>query len=100
MGVLDYFQYNAGSTKATWHLVFRRNIYIGREPDYAAQEEAQRQRRNTFRRFQQGLCGQKVLFYTDTEQLTHQYERLGAGSFHTLPIPVRWPDADRMATRG
>ena len=88
LGLLAMFQTNARTAKASWHLVFRRNAYQGRDPDYAAQEEDLRSLRNAFRRFQSQLCGQRVVFYTDTAQLTAQYNRLGVALFRTAPIPV------------
>lgn len=88
LGLLEFFRRHPESSKATWHLLFRRNIYQGRDPEYAAQDEGLRSLRNTFRYVQENLRGQKVIFYTDTEELTTQYNRLGVFEFHTLPIPV------------
>jgi len=89
LGLLEYFRRNReASRRPTWHLLFRRNIYQGRDPDYAAQDEGLRALRNTFRYLADNLDGQKVCFYTDTEELTAQYQRLGVFEFQTLPIPV------------
>lgn len=88
LGLLAMFKSNPNTAKATWHLLFRRNIYLGREPNYAAQDAAQASRKKAFRRFQSRLCGQRVFFYTDTEPLTAQYNRLGVALFRTAPIPV------------
>jgi hypothetical protein len=88
MGLLPLFRGDGDTAKATWHLIFRRNIYQGRDPDYASQDESLRSLRNVFRRFQSQLRGQRVYFYTDTEPLTSQYNRLSVASFRTLPIPV------------
>ena len=88
LGLVSLFAKNRDTAKATWHLVFRRNIYQGREPDYTAQEEALRPLRNAFRQFQAQLHGQRVHFYTDTDPLTFQYNRLGVASFSTVGIPV------------
>lgn len=88
LGLLGLFQSRPETRKATWHLIFRRNIYQNRDPEYAAQDESLRSLRNSFRRFQSHLHGQRVYFYTDTEALTTQYNRLGVAHFRTLPIPV------------
>lgn len=87
LGLLLYFQKEPRSTRAVWHLLFRRNIYNGRKDDYLSQDEGQRQRRNAFRHFKESLTGQEVYFWTDTEELTDQYNRLGVVPFRTLPIP-------------
>ncbi len=76
--------------RASWHLLFRRHIYEGREPDYPAQDEDQRARRNVFAQFAQLTQNRAVYFYTDTEALTAQYARLGV-PFHSLPIPHTHP---------
>ncbi|MCS7010655.1 MAG: hypothetical protein NZL98_04750 [Anaerolineales bacterium] len=88
LGLLNYFRRDPRSKLASWHLLFRRNIYSGRDPEYSTQDESLRPLRNAFRYFQQQLAGQDVHFYTDTKQLTAQYNRLGSVIFHTLPIPV------------
>lgn len=88
LGLLNYFRRDPRSKQATWHLLFRRNIYLGRDPEYSAQDESLRPLRNAFRYFREQLSGQSVHFYTDTEQLTTQYNRLGSFTFQTLPIPV------------
>ena len=96
IGLLEYFRRDPCSTRATWHLLFRRNIYAGREPDYPGQDEALRPLRRAFLLFQQGLSGQKVYFYTDTQELANQYNRLVGIPFGTVPIPhTRAPAASR-----
>lgn len=97
LGLLTLFRTNADTAKATWHLIFRRNIYQGREPDYANQDESLRPLRNAFRRFLEQLSDQRVHFYTDTEALTAQYDRLSATAFSTVPIPIA---ADYRASYG
>jgi glycosyltransferase involved in cell wall biosynthesis len=92
LGLLHYLKKDPSSTQATWHLLFRRNLYSGREPDYAAQDEALRPIRNAFFQFLENLPTHKVYFYTDTEELTAQYNRLlGVKRFKTLPIPHTYP---------
>lgn len=88
LGLLPLFQANRETANASWHLIFRRNIYHKRDPEYTSQDESLRCLRNSFRRFRSQLQGQQVHFYTDTEPLTIQYNRLGMASFHTVPIPV------------
>ncbi|MBI2824262.1 MAG: hypothetical protein HYX69_06210 [Planctomycetia bacterium] len=87
-GLGRFFRAHPHSRLASWHLVFRRNIYEGRDPEYRKQDEGQRPLRNTLRRFTSAVAGHVVRFHTDTEQLTDQYRRLGVVPFATLPIPV------------
>ena len=87
LGLLKYFHAEPNSILPTWHLLFRRNVYSGREPDYVGQDESLRPIGHAFQRFQNSLTGQKVYFYTDTDELTDQYIRLTGIPFGTLPIP-------------
>ncbi len=77
-----------GPDGASWHLLFRRNLYTGRDWQYAEQDEALRPYRNVFRRFLAAVPPGRTHFYTDTEPLTVQYNRLRVAIFKTLPIPV------------
>jgi len=88
IALLRYFRREPRSSLATWHLLFRRNIYAGREPDYPTQDEFLRPMRNAFRRFRDQCEDRRVYFYTDTDRLTDQYNRLGVVPFTSLPIPV------------
>ncbi|MDQ6862360.1 MAG: glycosyltransferase [Thermoproteota archaeon] len=90
-GFLEYFRKSSDSELATWHMLFRRNIYTGRDIHYWRQDEKLRSLRNALLHFIQNLEGQRVFFYTDTEELTIQYNRLGISSFETLPIPHTVP---------
>jgi hypothetical protein len=86
LGLADPVRRSPAGT--TWHLLFRRNLYSGRDWQYADQDEALRPYRNAFKRFQRSVPAGRVRFYTDTEPLTVQYNRLQVASFTTLPIPV------------
>ncbi|HUQ94584.1 MAG TPA: hypothetical protein VM120_23080 [Bryobacteraceae bacterium] len=70
-----------------WHLLFRRDIYPGRASAYGAEEWRVQGLRNSFLGSAPKLKGHDVRFYTDTDELTAQYNRLGVFSFRTLPIP-------------
>lgn len=73
---------------ASWRLLFRRNLYAGRPADYPSQDEWLRPVRNMFRELSDAASGCDLRCYTDTDELTAQWNRLGAMSFETLPIPV------------
>jgi hypothetical protein len=85
---------------ATWHFLFRRNIYTGRRPSYAAQEAGLEELRLVFERFQRSVLARRSFFYTDTEELTDQYDRLGIVRFQTLPVPHTYTASDRIPHAG
>lgn len=71
-----------------WHFLFRRNVFKGRELSYQAQIEEQFKTPQAFFAYKLNASNQLVNFYTDTNALTEQYNRLGAFKFTTLPIPL------------
>lgn len=92
MGLARCFRDSASETPA-WHLLFRREIYLGRQSSYALDSDLIRRiRRHLLRRTLLHILARfprhRVHLYTDTERLTDQYDRLGAAKFSTLPIPV------------
>lgn len=88
VGLGRCLQDHAGSAGPTWHLLFRRNIYTGREADYPAQDAGLRGLRNRLAAFCDMLPSHRVYFYTDTAKLSDQWNRLHVARFETLPIPV------------
>jgi glycosyltransferase involved in cell wall biosynthesis len=75
----------------SWHLQFHFNFLEGREPDYATQAEQLAAMRKHFAAQLRQIPGHRVFFYSTTQQLSAQYERLGAGKFQPLPYPVKAP---------
>jgi glycosyltransferase involved in cell wall biosynthesis len=92
VGLSRLFRADSRSTLPSWHLLFRRDIYAGREPSYAQDDGDDRVRRALLRatllEITQKSKAHRVSFYTDTDRLTDQYRRLNAAEFSTLPIPV------------
>lgn len=70
-----------------WHLLFRRNLFVGREPSFLRQMEMVQKTQLVLSEFKQNFAFGKVAFYTDTVPLTEQWNLLGVYSFQTLPIP-------------
>jgi hypothetical protein len=97
LGFLEYFRKEPASKLATWHMLFRRNIYKGRDTEYWRQEENLRILRNTLLHFTQSLQEHRVFFYTDTDELTAQYNRFGISTFNTLPVPHTMPASEQEA---
>ena len=71
-----------------WHLLFRRNIFNGREPGYLKQIPEIQEEVLYFSEFKQNFLHGKVSLYTDTVPLTEQYNTIGVYRFKTLPIPI------------
>ncbi|MBI4902062.1 MAG: glycosyltransferase [Acidobacteria bacterium] len=79
------------SRHPSYHLVFRRNIYIGRERDYRTQDLALHDCRRTFHKAEEMITDLRQFhYYTDTDELSAQYNRLLPGRFRTLSIPHTW----------
>ncbi|MBL8178556.1 MAG: hypothetical protein JNK48_28040 [Bryobacterales bacterium] len=71
----------------SWHLLFRRDIYPGREAGYDQHEWRVQGLRQSMAVSREKMQAHDVRFYTDTDELTQQYNRLGVGEFRTVPIP-------------
>ena len=71
-----------------WHLLFRRNFFSGKEPNYLSEMPTIKLEHLALAEFKQNFIYGKVYLYTDTDTLTEQYNLLGAYTFQTLPIPL------------
>jgi glycosyltransferase involved in cell wall biosynthesis len=74
-GLIQIFKYYPDYMNAKWHFLFHSNIIPI-------------ELRDAFMRMQHLLAGENLYFYTDTEQLTQQYNQLDILPFTTLPIPI------------
>ena len=88
LGLANFFRTYPSSMLATWHLQFHFNVFDGRPPEYGAQKETERRTRAAFESALQDLSGQRLFFYTSSEPLAEQYNRLKVGEFVPLPYPV------------
>jgi len=81
---------NQSLQKATWHFLFRRNLYNGTPENYSFMYIKLRLLKLAFDSF---LKKAKIhaMFYTDSDQLTDQYDRMKSAKFHTLPLPHTIP---------
>lgn len=83
-GILECAKMNPSCKKASWHFLFRRSIHTGsldRDTSHLKLELMKK----VFQIFHKKSTFQ-AHFYTDSIQLTQQYEKLGV-KFDTLPIP-------------
>jgi hypothetical protein len=89
VGLLVFFRrHESAASRVMWHLQFHFSLYEGREPGYADQDARLVRLRQLFGAAASTLPQGCVRFYTTTEILADQYNRLGASHFQTLPYPV------------
>lgn len=69
----------------TWHIVLRRNIYKRIENKNTLDTNEALKLKKILERFCKHT---NVYFYTDTEELTQEYNSLDVVEFTTLPIPI------------
>lgn len=85
-----------GSASGHWAFLYRRPVFSGYPESYKNQMEAARRHRVELARLKNGAPDVHVHFYTDTDELTAQYNLLGVYAFATLPVPVE-PRDNRSA---
>ena len=86
-GLLELFDASQIPAGVSWHFLFCRNLYPGTLEDSPEPNEEVAEIQTCLRIFQEKIGGRQVFFYTDSTELTRQYDGLGTFSFHTLPIP-------------
>lgn len=95
-GLLDHFRRRPHSGEAAWHLLFRRDLPLAGPWANGPLESI----RSAFLRARNECGSPRVYFYTDTDELTDQYNRLGIVRFRTLPIPHTRPPTGRRRAAG
>ena len=88
LGYARLFAAKSPIVKAQWAFLFRRPVYNGYPASYSSQNEAARIHRVHLDMLRRQANGARVSFYTDTDELTAQWNRLGVYRFTTLPVPV------------
>lgn len=89
MGVAELIKKHESACGPSWHMVFRRNLFAGREPVYRVTDKDVLTFRKILYRFVSLVDGRAATyFYTDTERLSAQYNELNITEFSTLPIPI------------
>ncbi len=79
-----------------FHLLFRTNPFHGYEDSHREQINDWLDFRQAFRWLAGRFPKARVLYYTDTPQLSTQYRVLADEEFSVLPVPVPWmPDAKK-----
>jgi hypothetical protein len=87
MGLSEMLKQRDPRNGPSWRLLFRRDIYRGRETQYGAQDGQLNDLRQVMAVAARKIARHDVRFYTDTDELSAQHNRLGPLQFHTLPIP-------------
>ncbi|MBI1208988.1 MAG: hypothetical protein GC191_17085 [Azospirillum sp.] len=96
-GIVAACQRVPAMAAATWHVLFRHDLFKGPPGTCPGELEAHRPLRNALRR---AACLADLRVYTDTELLTDQYDALGVLPFRTFPIPsAALPDRPAAAGR-
>lgn len=80
LGISDTLRKEKKATRCTWHLLSRHEV--GGESNSFVEVKKLRKALN------QISVNKNVFFYTDTKELTKQYNHLGIVMYNTLPIPV------------
>jgi len=88
LGYARLFATKSHVVKARWAFLFRRPVYNGYPASYSSQNEAARIHRVHLDMLRRQANGARVSFYTGTDELTAQWNRLGVYRFTTLPVPV------------
>lgn len=85
-GALDIVKRRPELARAHWHFVFREPLFLEEHSSYVV-GQGQRALRVALTRAR-ALLGDRAHFWTDTLELSEQYEALGVYPFGTLPIAM------------
>ncbi|MCR9135648.1 MAG: hypothetical protein NXI27_06630 [Alphaproteobacteria bacterium] len=87
-GLIALCRTGHSAANANWAFLYRRPLFSGFSGAHNEQLDAARVHRLEFARVRAFAPKAKVNFYTDTDELTEQYNLLGVFRFATLPVPV------------
>lgn len=88
LGLAKYLASRPNSLQAHWHLQFHFNLFEGRTPEYEKQFAVAKSISNCFDIAAAQMPYHRSHFYTTSELLAEQYQRLNVGEFEVLPYPV------------
>ena len=87
-GLGKYLACKPETTNVNWHLQFHFNLFEGRTPEYERQIATVRKVRNCIQLAKANVPFHQIHFYTTSQILADQYDRLNVGQFHVLPYPI------------
>jgi hypothetical protein len=88
LALSQFLSNNPGSLRAHWHLQFHFNLFEGRTPEYDKQTAIAKSISSCFDIAAAQMPYHRCHFYTTSELLAEQYQRLKVGQFEVLPYPV------------
>jgi glycosyltransferase involved in cell wall biosynthesis len=88
LGLVRFLRRHPDSAQAAWHLQFHFSVYCGRDPDYPVQDRQTRALRERMKAAIASVPEHRLHFYTTTDELGRQFNRLDVARFETLPWPV------------
>ena len=88
MGLALYLANNSSSLQSHWHLQFHFNLFEGRTPEYEFQGAVAEAISACILAALSRLPYHSIHFYTTSETLADQYNRLGVCPFYALPYPI------------
>lgn len=88
MGLALFLSHHPRTTSLQWHLQFHYNLFSGRPPEYQQQSQTLKSVRSCFQAALARASYHAIHFYTTSDELTQQYNRLDIAPFQTLPYPV------------
>jgi glycosyltransferase involved in cell wall biosynthesis len=100
VGLQKFLSGHPPAHRATWHLLFRRDLVDAESRRGAAPPAIGGKAVRAFRRFAEHANGADVRFYTDTDRLTEEYGQMGVARFTTLPIPINPRFSQRSDSSG
>ncbi len=88
--IIRLTQRDAVARRLKWRLMFRRPVFTGSRESYERESDTPnvRHARLLHVKTARALRGVNARFFTDTDPLTEQYNRLGSLRFATAPIPI------------
>ena len=89
MGLAAFLANNPRTIQVNWHLQFHFNLFDGRTPEYHEQGNVADAIKNCFHMALARIPYHRLNFYTTSEPLADQFNRLGVGNFQVLAYPVR-----------
>ncbi len=89
MGLAAFLANHPRTIQVNWHLQFHFNLFDGRTPEYHEQQNVAAAIQNCFDAALTRIPYHKLNFYTTSETLADQFNRLNVGNFKVLAYPVR-----------
>ena len=89
MGLAAFLSNHPRTLQVTWHLQFHFNLFDGRTPEYQSQHRVARAVQGCFDAALARIPYHHLNFYTTSETLADQFNRLRVGRFEELAYPVR-----------